>query len=66
MFLSLTVFARAGLNAELFYVREGVINEYALNFIVPVPAHIQDIYFMWQSTERPVTIFGGFFIIFLG
>ena len=44
----------AGLTAELYYVREGVINEYALNFVVPVPAHIQDIYFTWQSIDRQV------------
>jgi len=44
-----------GLTAELFYVREGVINEYALNFIVPVPATIQDLYFAWQAIgDRPV------------
>jgi hypothetical protein len=46
----------AGLQAELFYVREGVINEYALNFVVPVPAHINDLHFTWQSLAgRPVS-----------
>lgn len=46
-----------GLTAELFYVREGVINEYALNFVVPVPDTIQDLYFTWQSLgDRPVSI----------
>ncbi|XP_021921225.1 tyrosine-protein kinase Dnt [Zootermopsis nevadensis] len=44
-----------GLQAELFYVREGVINEYALNFVVPVPAHISDLHFTWQSLAgRPL------------
>jgi len=44
-----------GLTAELFYVREGVINEYALNFVVPVPATIQDLYFSWQAIgDKPV------------
>ncbi|KAJ9592192.1 hypothetical protein L9F63_001308, partial [Diploptera punctata] len=44
-----------GLQAELFYVREGVINEYALNFVVPVPAHINDLHFTWQSlVGRPL------------
>nr|CAD7573656.1 unnamed protein product [Timema californicum] len=38
-----------GLNAELFYVRDGVVNDYALNFSVPVPAHISELYFIWQS-----------------
>lgn len=45
-----------GLSAELFYVREGITNEYALNFVVPVPAHIDSLHFTWQSlTGRPVS-----------
>ena len=44
-----------GLSAELFYVREGVINEYALNFVVPVPAYIDSLAFTWQSLSRPVS-----------
>uniref|UniRef100_A0A8D9A0E1 Tyrosine-protein kinase Dnt n=1 Tax=Cacopsylla melanoneura TaxID=428564 RepID=A0A8D9A0E1_9HEMI len=44
-----------GLAAELFYVREGLVNEYALNFIVPVPAQIGNLHFTWQSlTGRPL------------
>lgn len=43
-----------GLSAELFYVREGVINEYALNFVVPVPAYIDSLAFTWQSLSRPL------------
>ncbi|KAJ4449013.1 hypothetical protein ANN_00407 [Periplaneta americana] len=43
------VYCGLGLQAELFYVREGVINEYALNFVVPVPAHINELHFTWQS-----------------
>lgn len=46
-----------GLSAELYYVREGVINQYALNFVVPVPAHISDLYFTWQSLgPKPVSV----------
>ena len=46
----------AGLSAELYYVREGVINEYALNFVVPVPAHIGELHFSWQSlADSPVS-----------
>lgn len=46
-----------GLPAELFYVREGIINEYALNFVVPVPAHIDSLHFTWQSlADKPVSI----------
>ena len=46
-----------GLSAELYYVREGVINEYALNFVVPVPANIHDLFFTWQALDdKPVTL----------
>ncbi|XP_076246954.1 tyrosine-protein kinase Dnt [Calliopsis andreniformis] len=38
-----------GLEAELYYVREGVVNTYAMNFIVPIPANIADLEFSWQS-----------------
>jgi len=44
-----------GLSAELYYVREGVINEYALNFVVPVPANIHDLFFTWQALgDKPL------------
>ncbi|XP_021931204.1 tyrosine-protein kinase Dnt-like isoform X1 [Zootermopsis nevadensis] len=44
-----------GLQAELFYVREGVVNTYAMNFVVPVPAHISELEFSWQSlTKNPL------------
>ncbi|KAG8234051.1 hypothetical protein J437_LFUL014776 [Ladona fulva] len=43
-----------GLDRELFYVRDGVINEYALNFVVPVPSNINHLHFTWQSlTGKP-------------
>ncbi|KAG7205476.1 hypothetical protein KM043_007463 [Ampulex compressa] len=38
-----------GLEAELYYVREGAVNTYAMNFVVPVPANIADLEFSWQS-----------------
>ncbi|XP_017886606.1 tyrosine-protein kinase Drl-like [Ceratina calcarata] len=38
-----------GLDAELYYVREGVVNTYAMNFVVPVAANIADLEFSWQS-----------------
>lgn len=38
-----------GLSAELYYVRGGMINTYALQFTVPVPANVRDIAFTWQS-----------------
>jgi RYK receptor-like tyrosine kinase len=42
-------FIFTGLSAELYYVREGLINKYALQFTVPVAANIRDIAFTWQS-----------------
>lgn len=46
----------AGLEADLYYVREGEINEYALNFTVPIPVDIKDIVFTWQSlAKKPVS-----------
>ncbi|KAJ8670087.1 hypothetical protein QAD02_001346 [Eretmocerus hayati] len=37
------------LDAELYYVRAGIINTYAMNFIVPVAATIDELEFTWQS-----------------
>lgn len=37
-------------------MRDGVVNEYALHFNVPVAANVRDIAFTWQSLAgRPVT-----------
>lgn len=48
----------SGLEAELYYVREGVVNTYAMNFVVPVPANIADLEFSWQSlVGHPVRIY---------
>ncbi|KPI91796.1 Tyrosine-protein kinase RYK [Papilio xuthus] len=47
-----TDFRSRGLDAELYYVREGVVNTYATSFIVPVPAHMTDLEFMWQALGR--------------
>jgi hypothetical protein len=39
-------------------VREGVVNTYAMNFLVPVPAHISELEFSWQSlTKHPVSTY---------
>ncbi|XP_018303254.1 tyrosine-protein kinase Drl [Mycetomoellerius zeteki] len=49
-----------GLEAELYYVREGVVNTYAMNFVVPVPANIADLEFSWQSlVGHPMQEEGG-------
>ncbi|BES91902.1 determination of muscle attachment site [Nesidiocoris tenuis] len=43
------------LSAELYYVRNGVLNDYALNFEVMVPAEIKELHFTWQSLAgRPL------------
>lgn len=41
-----------GLVAELYFVRDGVKNEYALNYVVPIPSKIDDLYFTWQSLAK--------------
>ncbi|KFB47966.1 AGAP008009-PA-like protein [Anopheles sinensis] len=40
------------LSAEIYYVREGQVNEYALHFTVPVPADVEEISFTWQSLAK--------------
>jgi len=46
----------SGLDGELFYVREGTVNEYAMKFVVPVPALIQKLHFTWENLAgRPVS-----------
>jgi len=46
----------AGLSSDIYLVREGVVNDYALNFVVNVPSHIDNLNFKWQSlTKKPVS-----------
>jgi len=40
-----------GLDKELFYVRDGTINKYALGFVVPVPSEVEALHFSWFSLE---------------
>lgn len=42
-------FRLLGVHYELFYVRDGIINTYALSFNMPLQNHISEIYFTWQS-----------------
>uniref|UniRef100_A0A182JU55 WIF domain-containing protein n=1 Tax=Anopheles christyi TaxID=43041 RepID=A0A182JU55_9DIPT len=45
----------ARLSAEIYYIREGQVNAYALHFTVPVPADLEEISFSWQSlADRPL------------
>lgn len=40
----------------MFYVREGIINEYAIKFVVPVPAQVHKLHFTWENLAgRPVS-----------
>ncbi|XP_025078722.1 tyrosine-protein kinase RYK-like isoform X2 [Pomacea canaliculata] len=46
-----------GLQAELYYVRDGIINSYALSFNLPVSANIDHICFTWQSLRENPQMF---------
>ncbi|KAI4888989.1 hypothetical protein NFI96_019091 [Prochilodus magdalenae] len=41
-----------GLDAELYYVRDDVVNNYALSFILPVPSETNSLHFTWQSKSK--------------
>ncbi|KAK3605750.1 hypothetical protein CHS0354_033945 [Potamilus streckersoni] len=46
-------FRLLGITAELYYVRTGIINNYALSFNLPIPVKINTLYFTWQSLRIP-------------
>ncbi len=41
----------SGIPGELYYVRNGIINEYALQFNMPVKTG-REIYFNWQNKRK--------------
>ncbi|XP_015216755.1 tyrosine-protein kinase RYK isoform X2 [Lepisosteus oculatus] len=41
-----------GLDAELYYVRDDVINHYALSFVLPVPSETNSLHFTWHSKSK--------------
>ncbi|XP_066565249.1 tyrosine-protein kinase RYK isoform X2 [Amia ocellicauda] len=41
-----------GLDAELYYVRDDIINHYALTFILPVSSEINSLHFTWHSKSK--------------
>ncbi|XP_016138284.1 tyrosine-protein kinase RYK-like [Sinocyclocheilus grahami] len=41
-----------GLDAELYYVRDDVVNLYALSFILPVPSDTNSLHFTWHSSSK--------------
>lgn len=42
----------SGIPGELFYVRHGIVNEYALSFSIPIKSDVTAIYFVWQSLHK--------------
>uniref|UniRef100_A0A8C9WD66 receptor protein-tyrosine kinase n=1 Tax=Scleropages formosus TaxID=113540 RepID=A0A8C9WD66_SCLFO len=40
------------LYAELYYVRDSVVNHYALAFVMPVPSETSSLHFTWQSKSK--------------
>ena len=38
-----------GLEKELYYVRDGTINKYAMGFVIPVPSSVTSLHFTWYS-----------------
>uniref|UniRef100_A0A3B5BBU1 receptor protein-tyrosine kinase n=1 Tax=Stegastes partitus TaxID=144197 RepID=A0A3B5BBU1_9TELE len=41
-----------GLDAELYYVRDDVVNHYAFSFNMPVPTETNSLYFTWHSKAK--------------
>ncbi|KAL4630711.1 tyrosine-protein kinase RYK-like [Arapaima gigas] len=41
-----------GLEAELYYVRDNVVNQYALAFVLPLPSETSSLHFTWQSISK--------------
>ncbi|XP_023281761.1 tyrosine-protein kinase RYK [Seriola lalandi dorsalis] len=41
-----------GLDAELYYVRDDVVNHYALSFTLPVPSETNSLHFTWHSKTK--------------
>uniref|UniRef100_A0A665UQ34 receptor protein-tyrosine kinase n=1 Tax=Echeneis naucrates TaxID=173247 RepID=A0A665UQ34_ECHNA len=41
-----------GLDAELYYVRDDIVNHYALSFTLPVPSETNSLHFTWHSKTK--------------
>ncbi|XP_072294839.1 tyrosine-protein kinase RYK isoform X2 [Eucyclogobius newberryi] len=41
-----------GLDAELYYMRDDLVNYYALSFTLPVPSDTSNLHFSWHSKEK--------------
>uniref|UniRef100_A0A7N6F900 receptor protein-tyrosine kinase n=1 Tax=Anabas testudineus TaxID=64144 RepID=A0A7N6F900_ANATE len=44
--------SRTSLDAELYYVRDNVVNHYALSFTLPVPSETSSLHFTWDSKTK--------------
>ncbi|ELT98024.1 hypothetical protein CAPTEDRAFT_204570 [Capitella teleta] len=47
------IFLRRRIEGELYYVRDGNINDYALGFKMTIKTEIDRIFFNWQNLRRP-------------
>ncbi|XP_060079372.1 tyrosine-protein kinase RYK-like, partial [Ylistrum balloti] len=54
---SAETFRLLGINAELYYVRNGIINDYALSFELLIQPNIDKIYFTWQSIRQQIMFY---------
>ena len=50
----------AGITGELYYIRQGIVNHYALTFNIPLKPEIDDIYFNWENMKEPTTNLGDY------
>ena len=46
-------FVLAGITGELYYIRQGIVNHYALTFNIPLKPDVNDIYFNWENVKQP-------------
>lgn len=44
--------AHTGLDAELYYVRDDVVNHNAMSFTMPVPSETNSLHFTWHSKSK--------------
>uniref|UniRef100_A0A8C5F9W5 Receptor like tyrosine kinase n=1 Tax=Gadus morhua TaxID=8049 RepID=A0A8C5F9W5_GADMO len=52
VYLPITTRSTAGLDAELYYVRDNVVSHFALSFIMPVPSDTNSLHFTWFSKTK--------------
>lgn len=50
----------AGIPGELYYVKDGVINDYALTFNLPLKPDVDVIYFNWQNLRHVMPVYTMF------